>query len=100
MDIETGLYVIYEDGKIRYYDPVLMMYLDAETSKNVFDNIKFINGLDKNSITVENIINITSNRDNKCKSLWDIHKQVDLFYYNIDNFNYFWNNWRVVYVYV
>ena len=64
MDTETGLYCIYTDGRTRYYDPVLMMYLDAETPENVFGNLNIINGLDRNAITVDNNINLIPNHDN------------------------------------
>ena len=88
-DVETGVYAIYQDEKTRFYDPVLMMFLDAETPENIFNNMKFINGLDKNSILVDNIININDNSDdvftsvdlypdplydpNEGKSFWQIH---------------------------
>ena len=64
MDTNTGFYVIYTDGRTRYYDPVLMMYLDGYDSENILFNKNLLNGFDKNAITLDNSINIVPNLHN------------------------------------
>ena len=40
------------------------MYLDAETPENLLSNAFVLNGLDRNAIRCDNIINIVPNLDN------------------------------------
>ena len=51
-DIETGLYYI--DG--RYYDSRLGLYLNADNTERVMDNVYLMNGLDRHAVTLDNLI--------------------------------------------
>ncbi|MCL2556828.1 MAG: hypothetical protein FWE03_07450 [Firmicutes bacterium] len=59
-DIVTQCYYI--NG--RWYDPEIMQYLSADSPENLFFNAGVVNALDRNAVSVDNVVGLLPNLDN------------------------------------